>query len=235
MPIFKWNKGSKEEQVAREAKIKSIMPKVRLSIVLGDRILKDMQPVLLRMLKKEIRIYKEYPKEGKYEPKAFNPRNQKKCFMGQGFEGNGKGLEGWYDADLVEYRKMVGTFNHKEWGDCTLMEIWAGDHFEAHTDMVVRTFMYCWGDVKRLPKLKFYINPFFKNEKSSTMEHDEEDKSQSSTATHYTKLANYIEIRGRLKKAGIEKLMELGETEEDDPKPRRRSHIEQDDDDEDGE
>ena len=124
---------------------------------------KRMRSVLLRALKAEIEVYKNYPKRMEEKPKkakkTFDPRNNKTCFMGKGFKAN----DHLTDKELLAYRKAIGTINHPEWGDCTLLEIWGGDHFEKYPSMVRSVFSYCTGMRKTLPTVKIHVNPLFAN------------------------------------------------------------------------
>lgn len=217
MPTFRFT-GPDEEK--RRAIINQILPKK--SIVeefLQPRLMEAMNDILVKALKQEIEIYKAYPKRGKYNPETFDTRSTDSCYMGQGFKANGFGSEGWYDADLKEYRQAIGTMAHMEWGDCTLLEIWGGDHFESHKEMVTGVMEYAWGRRKTLPELHFYVNPFFKNHESGKMIQSASMQDDTENRLHLEKLANYIEIRDRLKKAGIDKPLQLALREEDDPKP----------------
>lgn len=233
MPIIKFSSDSPEEK-ARQELIKSILPEKNLvDDFLQPRLLEAMEDVLIKALKAEIKIYKAYPKTGEYAPGTFEPRNNLNCFMGQGFRHNGTGMEGWTDFELKQYRTAIGTIAHKEWGDCTLMEIWAADHFKDYTEMVKGVFLYCWGDRKTLPNLQFHINPFFKNTKSGTNIIADVQKEGMSYGEHLNKVAAYIEIRDRLKKAKITKPLDLAVEEKDDPKgsTHRRYSDDEDDDD----
>src|SRR6188768_1831482 len=220
--IMKWSKGDKKEQAARDEKIAQVLPKRGLiSSFIQPKLLKAMQVPLIAALKKELEIYRKYPKEGKYKPKEFDPRNNKKCFMGQGFQANSHGVEGWTDFDLKEYRKKVGTIDHREWGDVTLLEIWAGDHFEKYGDMVLNAFMYGWGEAE-MPEIKFHINPFYKNPQSGSFQKDDGHRTDETYAKYLTMVAHYCEIRDRMKKAGVKSPMELAWEEKDDPVKRKR-------------
>jgi hypothetical protein len=176
-----------------------------------------MKPNLLKALKMEIEVYKNYLKEGKYDVSMFDPRNSQTCFMGQGFMFNSSGLEGWTDTDLAFYRKSVGTIAYKKWGECTILEIWAGDHFKDYQKMVTDVFKYCWGERKTLPKIDFYINPFYQNSLSGKWLVSDKQKQEQAGAEHLMKLANYMEIKKRMEKSGAKHPMELEVDEKDDP------------------
>lgn len=150
-----------------------ILPKEPLTVKLAEQVLKVSKKYLLVALKTEIEIYKAFPKRGKMDYKEFDTRNHKTCFMGQGF--NVKNSQ-WGDADLVDYRKAVGTISHGSWGNCTLLEAWGGDHYDKYPEMVKGVFSYCKGTRSTLPPIQFHIFPLFKNEKSGRMKFDDEDK-----------------------------------------------------------
>jgi hypothetical protein len=222
MPSIKWTDDSPEGR-AREELIKSILPAQPITGAgIHDKILKSTKKQALEMLRQEIEIYRAYPKKGTYDPDKFTPRNSRQCFMGQGFTFNGHGFEGWTDYDLVQYRKAVGTIEHETWGDVTLLEIWGGDHFEKWSKMVKAVFDYGWGKTDKLPKLDFHVNPFAKNGKSGTWDPDPDEIYQKEHREHMTKIAHYLEIRDRMKKAGVKSPMDLAIKEEDDPKKPKR-------------
>lgn len=217
MPSFSFNQSPERDKL-----IESILPKK--SIVddfLQPRLMEAMNDVLVKALKQEIEVYKKFPKQGEYKPDSFDTRSPDTCFMGQGFRANGIGMEGWYDVDLKKYRQAVGTIAHQEWGSCTLLEIWGGDHFNSHKEMVTGVMRYAWGKSKFLPDIQFYVNPFFKNSSSGQMVLSEKKKEDHENAFHMNKIASYLEIRDRMKKAGIDSPLQLGLTEEDDPQPKQ--------------
>ena len=151
----------------RTALIKEILPKESLVDTMLMPKVEDMYPLLLKMLYAELEIYKAYPKKpleesgkAKVAVKTFDPRNHTTCFQGKAFTVKDTNVS---DGDLHDYRLAVGTFNHAEWGDATLMEIWGGDHFKDYQDMVTNAFKYGAGLIKTRPTLKFNINPLFKN------------------------------------------------------------------------
>ncbi len=226
MPTMRFEKPDDPVWVAREKLIAEVLPKTP---IIADKIHDGSFVVskreLTEALIKEIEIYKAFPREGEYKPDDFNPRNTKACFMGQGFKDNGSGFEGWYDYDLVRYRNAVGRINHQTWGNCTLLEIWGGDHFEKHKQMVLDVFKYCNGEIPKLPKVKFYINPLYENGRSGTWDPHPDEVHQKAHRAHLLKVANYCEIRDRMKKAGVKNPLELGLTEEDDPKPRKKNGL----------
>ncbi len=113
--------------------ISELLPKETLtSQIVQPAIERYLYPALTKALKEEIEIYKAIPKalteKAKEEIKTFDTRHNNTCFMGKGF-GYNKHI---ISAPLGEYRKRVGTINHPVWGECTLLEIWGGDHFESH-------------------------------------------------------------------------------------------------------
>lgn len=232
MPLARMSEGSPEDQEKRTQQILDVLPeKPIVDSFIEEEIMVCMKPQLIKALKKEIEIYKKYPKTGKYEPKKFDPQNNQTCFMGQAFKWNGAGMEGWTDADLAVYRKKVGTIAHKEWGSCTLLEIWAADHFKDYQSMVTAVFKYCWGDRKTLPKLDFYINPLYRNIKSGKFKISDGQKWERENAEHMMKLAAYIEIRDRIKKSGVKNLTDLALNEKDDPVKRKRPNFDDEEDD----
>jgi len=217
-------KDSTPEGIKRDELIKSILPTEPITgPAIHDKILRTTKRQAIEMLKQEIEIYRVYPKKGEYNIDTFTPRNSRKCFMGQGFKHNGSGFEGWSDYDLVQYRKAVGVIEHPTWGDCTLLEIWGGDHFEKYPKMVKAVMEYGWGKIDKMPAITFHISPWAKNDKSGTWDPDPDEIFQEANRQHMIKLANYCEIRDRLKKAGLKNPMELAVKEEDDlKKPKRR-------------
>lgn len=221
MPTIKYTNANSKE---RDKIIKAILPERTLveTLLIPEIMGEDMMQKLKVALLSEIEIYKAYPKEGKYEPKKFNPTSNQTCFMGQAFRANGLGMEGWHDDDLNEYRKAIGTINHKEWGDCTLMEIWGGDHFRKYPDMVKGVFLYCYGKKKYLPEITFYVNPLWRNKNSGSFELTSDQSEEKLAADHYIKLAAYIEIRDRLKTSGTQNLLDLSVNKEYDPKKGKR-------------
>lgn len=107
-------------------------------------------------LLQEIEIYKAV-KTQQGEVKSFDPRASKSCFMGQGFQMNGE----FVDADLVAYRKAVGTIPHPIWGEATILEIWGGSHFTKYKQMVSHVYEYAMGMDSLDPDVvHFYIDPF---------------------------------------------------------------------------
>lgn len=217
MPSIKWTDTSPEGQ-AREALIDKILPKEPITGVgIHDKILKSTKRQAIEMLKKEIEIYRAFPKKGTYRPDEFTPRNSRQCFMGQGFTANGHGFEHWTDHDLVRYRQAVGTIEHPTWGNVTLLEIWGGDHFEKYPKMVKEVFLYGWGQKDKMPRVTFHISPWAKNDKSGTWDPDPDEIRTAAEREHLIKIANYCEIRDRMKKAGVKNPMDLAVDEKDDP------------------
>lgn len=224
MPSIRFTSPDDPKWVAREKLIEEVLPKEPIiSSKISDGSFIITRKELTEALIKEIGVYKAFPREGKYSPDTFNPRNSKECFMGQGFTANGNGFEGWTDYDLARYRKAVGTLTHKTWGTCTLLEIWGGDHFEKYQKMVKNVFLFCNGDLKTMPKVKFWINPLYANNLSGTWDPHAEEVWENLNREHIEKLANYCEIRDRMKKAKVKSCMDLAIKEEDDPKPIKRT------------
>lgn len=160
----------------KQQKIKEALPaRPLIDTILHPHLDSLMSTVLLDILKKEIEVYKVYPKNnGKYDPEKFNPRNHKTCFMGMGFFANGQG--GMEDSDLPVYRQGVGTLHHPTWGDhVTLLEIWGGDHFEKFPDMVKAVYDYAFGYRDTMPEVVFLVNPLVFSKDSGTFLMDEED------------------------------------------------------------
>lgn len=175
------------EGKAREALIEQVLPKKTLIETMLRPKLDVMKPLLLKMLYAELEIYRAYPKKpletvekAKEAEKTFDPRNNKTCFQGKGFRGN----DDITDNELYEYRKAVGTFNHSEWGDCTLLEVWGGDHFELYPAMVKAAFKYGSGINKTRPILKFHVNPLFKNKHTGVTKLSKEQKAHKKVMDH---------------------------------------------------
>jgi len=154
----------------RQAKIKSILPEKSLIETMLMPKVDSMYPLLLRMLYAELEIYRAYPKKpldesgkAKIALKTFDARNHTTCFQGKAFRVKDHQAG---DGDLRDYRKAVGTFNHAEWGDATLLEIWGGDHMKEHPELVKQAFKYGANLIKTRPVLKFHINPLFRNKDS---------------------------------------------------------------------
>jgi hypothetical protein len=154
----------------RTETIKNVLPKQTLIDTILMPKLNLMFPTLLKMLYAELEIYRAYPKKpleesgkAKIELKTFDARNHTTCFQGKAFTVK-DGILG--DGDLRDYRNAVGTFNHSEWGDVTLMEIWGGDHMKDYPEMVKQAFKYGANLINTRPVLKFHINPLFMNKKT---------------------------------------------------------------------
>lgn len=162
--------------------IKKLLPKETI-------ICKNLEPeienrlfdIIAKCIREELEIYRAYPKrkpkseiiETKEEMvKSFNPTNNKTCFMGKGFKANDQ-LE---DVELTYYRKHIGTIIHPVWGNCTLLEIWGGDHFEDHNEMVVGAFKYGMNMTHDCPEIKVHVNPLFQNCKSKKFHLSEEQQ-----------------------------------------------------------
>ena len=120
---------------------------------------------LVEALVLEIEVYKKYPRDvSLIDVSKFNPTNPSRCFMGLGFFANS---DTFMDRDLEVYRQKIGKISHPVWGDVTLLEIWAGDHFNSHPKMVTDVFKYCLGKRKTCPELSFHYNPFIRYEDKS--------------------------------------------------------------------
>lgn len=164
----------------RAAKVKAVLPKETLVKTMLMPKLDMMFPLLLKMLYAELEIYRNYPKKpleesgkARAEIKTFDCRNHTTCFQGKAFSVKDHTFG---DADLKDYREAVGTFNHAEWGDATLMEIWGGDHMKDHAEMVTQAFKYGANLINTRPVLKFHINPLFMNLKSGRTKLTDEQK-----------------------------------------------------------
>lgn len=223
MPSIHFQDNSPEGK-KKEAAILAVLPKEPIvSRDINLQVLNTNRKRLITMLKAEIEVYRAFPNKDRYEPDKFTPRNSRQCFMGQAFTANGHGFEDWTDYNLKRYRESVGTIDHETWGNVTLLEIWGGDHFEKYPKMVKDVFDYGHGQRKTLPKLNFYINPFYKNSESGTWDPDPDEIFQKAHREHLIKIAHYCEIRDRMKKAGIKNPLDLAIEEKDDPvKPKRR-------------
>lgn len=157
-----------------EALIASILPKEPLTdTILIPGLMKVAKKILVTTLRNELEIYRAYPKAGPMNKLEFNPTNHKTCFMGQGFRVSNNTMG---DGHLSEYRRAVGTLNHAKWGNATLLEIWAADHYDSHRDMVKGAFSYGKGDRNTCPILKFEVFPLFANKKSGKKTLDDDDK-----------------------------------------------------------
>lgn len=163
----------------RDKKIKEALPKQTLiSTILEPAIESRMFDVIAECIKSELEVYRKYPKKEKVEEKkeqmeeTFDPRNNGTCFMGNAFKANDHVV----DAELIKYRRAIGTIIHPIWGDCTLLEIWGGDHFEEHNDMVTGAFRYGMNLSDECPEIKVYVNPLFQNKKSKTFHLTEEQQ-----------------------------------------------------------
>ncbi len=150
----------------KENFVKNVLPTAPF---VHTRVLEPMFAVfhdaLVDALYLEIEVYKQYPRDvSRIDVSKFNPTNPGRCFMGLGFFSNSATL---MDRDLEVYRRRIGKINHSTWGDVTLLEIWAGDHYESHTKMVTDVFKYCLGKRKECPVLSFHYNPFIPHKDKS--------------------------------------------------------------------
>lgn len=152
---------------ARRKKIEKILPKQTIvKQFLEPEIEKKLFKTLAECIRKEVEIYREFPRKKSLKDKPvedFDPRNNGTCFMGKKFKANGDGIT---DYDLDVYRKAIGTIHHPVWGDCTLLEIWGGDHFEENFEMVRGVFDYGMKLSDVCPEIVVKVNPLFKNDNS---------------------------------------------------------------------
>tara|TARA_R110000744_G_scaffold170264_2_gene288406 strand:- start:9986 stop:10690 length:705 start_codon:yes stop_codon:yes gene_type:complete len=169
-----------EKGKLRESIIKNILPKKSLVDSMLMPKIDVLKPLLLRMLYAELEIYRAYPKKpleesgnAKVALKTFDARNHTTCFQGKAFDVKD---HTWGDADLRDYRRAIGTFNHAEWGDATLMEIWGGDHMKDYSEMVKQAFKYGANLINKRPVLKFHVNPIFMSVKSGKTKLTKEQK-----------------------------------------------------------
>lgn len=166
------------EGQAREQQIAAVLPKETIiSQILEPSIEKRLFGILAACISAELEIYRAYPKKPdkvitKETVKEFDPTNNESCFMGKGFRGNSE----VQDSELSDYRKAIGTIPHPVWGNCTLLEIWGGDHFEDHNKMVVDAFKYGAGLISTKPTIKVFVNPLFQNSKSKKFRLSEAQK-----------------------------------------------------------
>lgn len=153
--------------------IEKVLPKKTIiSSILEPSIEKRLFGVIADCIRNELDIYRQYPKSPNFGSgekerpvemvKTFDPRNNETCFMGKAFKANAH----MTDAELVRYRNAIGKIHHPIWGDCTLLEIWGGDHFEEHNEMVVGAFRYGMNLTSRCPAIRVHVNPLFQNVKS---------------------------------------------------------------------
>jgi hypothetical protein len=152
---------------ARDALIKNLLPKKSLVQTMLMPKLDNVYPTLIKMLYAELEIYRAYPKKpldesgkAKTALETFDARNHTTCYQGKAFNVRDTV---YGDADLADYRKAVGTFNHAEWGDATLMEVWGGDHMKDYPEMTREAFKYGANLINTRPVLKFHVNPLFMN------------------------------------------------------------------------
>lgn len=153
--------------------------------------------VLTECLKKEIEIYRKYPKKINQEDfdniiNTFEPRMSSNCFMGKAFKYNDQII----NYELTMYRKRIGTIDHVEWGNATLLEIWAADHFKNHKKMVVDTFKYGMCLTDELPDIKFFINPLFKNQNSGKIKPTQSAKEQEKYLNELLRKAIKYGVKG---------------------------------------
>lgn len=169
-----------EDSNERDELIKQLLPKQTIiSEVLEPLIEKTLFKAMAKCVRMELEIYHNYPKKKREESKkeikkTFDPRNNGSCFMAKAFKSN----DDIVDAELTDYRKAIGTIPHHVWGNCTLLEIWGGDHFEDHPKMVNGAFAYGLGFRKTCPTIKFYVNPIFKNRASKNFKLSDAQREQ---------------------------------------------------------
>jgi hypothetical protein len=163
---------------ARDAKIKSLLPEKSLVETMLMPKVDMMFPLLLKMLYAELEIYRAYPKKpleesgkAKVAVTTFDARNHTTCFQGKAFNVKD---HTYGDGDLADYRRAIGTFQHNEWGNATLMEIWGGDHMKDYGPMVTQAFKYGANIINTRPVLKFHVNPLFMNGNSGRTKLTEE-------------------------------------------------------------
>ncbi|MBS3914434.1 MAG: hypothetical protein KG003_08040 [Bacteroidetes bacterium] len=172
--------GDSEDSPERDALILEILPKETLiSKIIEPQIEEHLFEALAECVMGELQIFRMYPKKIGSQPieekiKTFDPTNNETCFMGKGFKSNDE----LQDVELVKYRKAIGTIPHYVWGNVTLLEIWGGDHFEDYPDMVIGAFEYAFRLRDECPKIKFYTNPLFKNEKSKEFKLSQKQKDE---------------------------------------------------------
>jgi hypothetical protein len=120
----------------------------------------SMKAHLTDWLRKELEVYKSTPKP-KVNMETFDPRKGLLIFGGASLFTQGEGVfEAWPEEVVATYRRAVGTFNHKVWGNVTLLEIWAADHFETHKAAVTHAILYAHGIGTNPSFLPFDVNPF---------------------------------------------------------------------------
>lgn len=172
-----------EERQERQNLIDGLLPKQTLiASILEPSIEKKLFGIIAKMIKTELEIYRQYPKrtmpdaEVKKEMvKDFDPRHPKTCFMGKAFKSNYNAT----DVELAKYRKAIGTIPHPLWGDCTLLEIWGGDHMKDYGKMVIAAFKYGAGIIDTCPPIKVHVNPLFQNSKSGEFQTTDEEKEEA--------------------------------------------------------
>lgn len=175
--------------------IAKILPKVPLTeSMLIPGLMKSAKKILVSTLRNELEIYRQYPKQGPMNKLVFNPTHHKTCFMGQGFHVDSSEVG---DAYLNDYRKAIGTLNHKQWGNATLLEIWAADHYDSHTAMVKGAFAYGKGDRNTCPVLKFHVFPLFANKQTGRKTFDDDDKDKFMYS--YLEQLNAVRVSWKLK------------------------------------
>lgn len=216
----------------RDAAIAKVLPKEPITEgILMPALKAAMTGPLLQCLKKELEIYKAFPKpNAKPDVDTFDPRNNKTCFMGQGFFANSHGtFESWMDVDLEKYRQGVGTIPHPEWGNVTLMEIWAADHFGEYPDMVLGAFEWCYGKRKKLPPLQFIVMPFANKHTGKWKMDDADRKAQEDRENFVENLVDLAYKSGyKTAWAGDPPRVKIEEL----PRHRRRNRNDVDEDDE---
>lgn len=138
-----------------------------------SRLLKSLHDVLVSWLIREIEVLKNFPKT-EINFKDFNPKAGLLMFRGEKLIKDKHGaFDQWMDSDLSSYREAVGTISHKIWGNATLLEIWAADHYgkdDVGTAMVLEVFKYCYGKRDTIPTVSFSVLPFLNEVPGRTME-----------------------------------------------------------------
>lgn len=159
----------------RTAEIQRLLPENPIIDIVHKKIEKLLYPTIVKAIKQELEIYRAYPKRMPEKPKeatkTFDTRNSRTCFMGKGFKSN----DILVDSELTEYRNRVGTVNHPEWGNATLLEIWGADHFAKYPKMVKAIFSYGVGLRETMPGIKIHVNPLIHTSNSGKTKYTKEE------------------------------------------------------------
>jgi len=131
--------------VERAAFHASILPKIKEQIII------------------EAGIYREREKpDANFDMDEFDPRDNNHCLFGQGFKGNGGHIGTLFaiaDDNMKETRALMCRIPHPIWGNCTLLEIWAADHYTDYKDMVCEMFKYLSGETDEMPEFEIHFHP----------------------------------------------------------------------------